>query len=273
MYKSEKMESGEKHSISSLLARRNAALNGNSGDTERANKRSELTHMIRRDYPAFEPIRDVLLKRHASQGHSGKFDPNEALIIEMLSDHGLVTTDDDGHTASHSEARRYMGGGWLEELAWLAAIEAGADEAVFAQTLSWHAKEYHGQNEIDLIVRKGSRLGFTSCKAVNSDFDSGSRKQRNRLMDTLHEADNLVDHFGCDGDRVAILVTADLIDELRNQPRYIALMGKAAILDVRVIPLEELGWGKLVSALGELIHDEVNIPVLERKEPFERNTN
>lgn len=264
------METEEKHSISSLLARRNAALKGRPGNTERASQRSDLTHMIRRDYPAFEPVRDVLLKRHANSTHSGKFENEEALIIEMLSDHGLVSVTEDGHSASHSEAKRYLGGGWLEELAWLAAIEAGADEAVFAQTLSWTAKGYHGQNEIDLIVRKGSRLGFTSCKAVNSDFDSDSRKQRNRLMDTLHEADNLVDHFGLVGDRVAILVTADLIDELRNQPRYIALMGKAAVLDVRVIPLEELGWDKLVSALGELIHDEVNIPVLEREEPFER---
>jgi hypothetical protein len=30
------------------------------------------------------------------------------------------------------------------------------------------------------------------------------------------------------------------------------LMGKAAVLDVRIIPLEELGWSKLVSVMGEL---------------------
>jgi len=267
------MNNGEKHSIASLLARRDAALKGVSGDTALARKRSELTHMIRRDYPAFEPVRDVVLKRLASKDRSSGFTDNEMEIIARLSEHGLVKKDDDGYTASHSEAKRYLGGGWLEEMAWLAAMEAGAYEAVFAQTRRWTAKGYHGQNEIDLIVRKGSRLGFTSCKAVNSDFDSDSRKQRNRLMEALHEADNLVDHFGRDGDRVAILVTADLIDELRNQPRYIALMGKAAVLDVRVIPLEELGWEKLIGALGELIHDEVNIPQLERKKPYERDSN
>jgi len=75
-------------------------------------------------------------------------------------------------------------------------------------------------------------------------------------MDALHEADNLVDHFGAPSDRVAILVTADLIDEVRNQPRYMALMGKAAVLEVRVIPLEELGWDKLVAALSELIEED-----------------
>ncbi len=267
------MNDEDKHSIASLLARRDAALKGVSGDTVLARQRAEITHMIRRDYPAFEPVRDVLLNRRASQDRVDGFNDKEMEIVAQLSEHGLVKMENDGHTASHSEAKRYLGGGWLEEMAWLAAIQAGADEAVFAQTLRWTAKGFHGQNEIDLIVRKGSRLGFTSCKAVNSDFDSDSRKQRNRLMEALHEADNLVDHFGRDGDRVAILVTADLIDELRNQPRYIALMGKAAVLDVRVIPLEELGWEKLISALGELIHDEVNIPVLERKEPYERDTN
>ena len=273
MYKSENMKSGNQHTIASLLATRNASLKGSSGDTVRASQRAQLTHLIRHDYPAFEPVRDVLLKRTSKRSDLGSTITKDAPIIDLLLEHDMITRAENSYTASHSEAKRYLSGGWLEELAWLAAIEAGADEAVFAQTLYWSAKGYHGQNEIDLIVRKGSRLGFTSCKAVNSDFDSDSQKQRGRLMDALHEADNLVDHFGNDGDRVAILVTADLIDELRDQPRYIALMGKAAVLDVRVIPLEELGWDKLVAAMGELIHDDVNIPDLERKTPYENDSN
>jgi len=44
-----------------------------------------------------------------------------------------------------------------------------------------------------------------------------------------------------------------VIDEMRQMPRYTALMGKAAILDVRIIPLEELGWASLVSAMSELM--------------------
>jgi hypothetical protein len=51
---------------------------------------------------------------------------------------------------------------------------------------------------------------------------------------------------------VAVLVTTDLFDELRGVPRYNALMGKAAVLDVRIIPLEELQWDKLVQALAGL---------------------
>lgn len=240
-------------------------MKGLSGDTSLARNREQLTHLIREDYPAFEPIRDAVLQRQQVNDRESDFSDHGLKILEQMMAHDLVEFAEGLYIPSHSESKRYLSGGWLEELAWLAAIEAGADEAVFAQTLKWRASEYHGQNEVDLIVRKGDRLGFTSCKAVNSDFDSDSRKQRNRLMDALHEADNLVDHFGNEGDRVAILVTADLIDELRNQPRYIALMGKAAVLDVRVIPLEELGWDKLVSALGELIHDQENIPGLERE--------
>ena len=78
------------------------------------------------------------------------------------------------------------------------------------------------------------------------------RKHRNRLMDAVHEADNLGDHFGKPGERVAVLVTTDLFDEDRNSVRYNALMGKAAILDVQIIALEDLGWDKLVAAIHNL---------------------
>ena len=54
--------------------------------------------------------------------------------------------------------------------------------------------------------------------------------------------------------REAVLVTTDLIDEMRDMPRYTALMGKAAVLDVRIIALEELAWHRLVTAFSELIH-------------------
>ena len=75
-------------------------------------------------------------------------------------------------------------------------------------------------------------------------------------MDAVHEADNLSDHFGQKGEKVAIVVTTDLFDELKNMPRYQALMGKAAVLGVRVIALEELVWDKLVGAMRELLNEE-----------------
>ncbi len=248
------MSNQSNHTISGLLKTRNARFKGKSGDVELARERQQLTRMIEDNYPAFEPVRDLLLKRNPNwEKVEEDLCLHGSTLREEIRRHGMCSKHPDGGYHVDSHAKRYLGGGWLEELAWLAAMEAGADEAVFAQTIGWHAQGYHGQNEIDLIVRKGSRLGFTSCKAVGSEFNSDSRKHRNRLMDALHEADNLADHFGVDGDRVAILVTADLIDELKNQPRYMSLMGKAAVLDVRIIPLEELGWDKLVLAIGELL--------------------
>jgi hypothetical protein len=129
-------------------------------------------------------------------------------------------------------------------------MDAGADEAFYGQVIGWSVKGFTGENEIDLIMRKENSMGFVSCKALRSVLDMHDRKQRNRLMDAVHEADNLADHFGRPGECVAVLVTTDLHDEIRGVPRYNALMGKAAVLDVRLIPLEELGYDKLVTALG-----------------------
>lgn len=243
------------HTIASILQSRNVSLNSKSGDTDMAQARYNLTRLIQENYPIFEPIRDGLLKNSAKNRQPCELCTHGEQIIDHLYQHDMIKLEEGKKVAGHAEARRYLSGGWLEELAWHAAVEAGADEAVFSQTVNWSAKGYHGKNEIDLIVRRRDRLGFISCKAVNSDFDSDNRKQRNRLMEALHEADNLVDHFGGNDDRVAVLVTADLIDEMKDQPRYMALMGKAAVLDVRIIPLEELGWSKLVSAVGELIDE------------------
>ncbi len=246
----------DQHTIESLLASHNASFKGVSGDAELARQRAHLTNSIGNNYPAFEPIRNCLLDRPGKIRREDLCDDGN-LIAEKMFAMNMIVEDNDRHKPATNRDIRYISGGWLEELAWLAAMEAGADEAVFSQSLSWKVKgrhgEYHGENEVDLILRKGNRLGFTSCKAVGSVFESHNRKHRNRLMDALHEADNLADHFGGENDRVAVLVTADLIDEVRDQPRYMALMGKAAVLDVRIIPLEELGWDKLVAAIGELV--------------------
>ena len=242
--------------IEALLAERNARLKRGGGEARHALAREKLTKIIETNYPAFEPVRDLLLSRKSkdAEDQSG-LDGLAMEIIEELSRFDMIDHSQDRPKAAHVEARRYLSGGWLEELAWLAAMESGADEALYGQPLSWKVGDYYGENEIDLIVRRERRLGFVSCKALQSEFDAENRKHRNRLMDALHEADNLADHFGVPGERVAVLVTTDLIDEMKQMPRYTALMGKAAVLDVRIIPLEELGWDKLVSALGELIHD------------------
>jgi len=174
------------------------------------------------------------------------------VIFDSLIQHQIIVPKSGGIHVADSVGRRYLSGGWLEELAWLAAMDSGADEAVFGQVLGWEVKGFTGENEIDLIIRHDDHLTFVSCKSLRSELDMADRKLRHRLMDAVHEADNLVDHFGVQGERVAVLVTTDLFDEMKNVPRYNALMGKAAVLDVHVIALEDLGWDRLVRAIGDL---------------------
>ncbi len=243
------------HTIENILSARSAFLKGSGGDQVQAQQRRELTVAIEHNYPAFELLRDDLVGSTRTRVDDGK--PVAAadcdLIFDCLCTHHLVTQEADQFLLADVQARRFLTGGWLEELAWLAAMEAGADEAMYSQLIGWEANGYNGENEIDLIVRKKDRLGFVSCKALRSSLSSSDRKHRSRMMDAVHEADNIADHFGVPGERVGVLVTTDLFDDANGAPRYEALMGKAAVLDVRVIPLEDLHWDRLVSVMSGLM--------------------
>ena len=247
----------EMHSIEALLSARGAWLKGDTGDQEEAMARKALTCMIADHYRQFEEVRNRIFRatesfmRHVEIIPETLSPEGHDLVAKMLQ-HKLVVKEEHGHEICEVAGRRYLSGGWLEELAWLAAIDAGADEAFYGQVIGWSVKGFHGENEIDLIMRKTGILGFVSCKALRSELDMHDKKHRNRLMDAVHEADNLCDHFGKPGERVAVLVTTDLHDEIRGAPRYNALMGKAAILDVRIIPLEELRYDRLVAALAAM---------------------
>ncbi len=250
--------------IESLLQQRGSWLKGEPSDVNAASARADLTQIIAASYHVFEEVRDGII-RNADLYLRGEalpapmIGPEGRSLQEELCRFGMAFRSPGGAVICESQGRRYLTGGWLEELAWLAAIKAGADEAVFGQCLGWKVKNFSGENEIDLIMRKGGRLGFVSCKALRSELDIHDRKHRNRLMDAVHEADNLADHFGRHGDAVAVLVTTDLIDESKGAARYNSLMGKAAVLDVRIIPLEELALNKLSAALVDLLADNKGV--------------
>jgi hypothetical protein len=244
--------------ISDLLERRGAWLKGASPDYAMAMARQELTLAISRDYPVFEAIRDVILESENSERSKMPAEEAGTELLPLLVKHRVAVEKDGAFVpVDTSDARKYLSGFWLEELAWLAANESGAQEAVFGQVLGWNVKGYTGENEIDLIALKDGKLYFISCKALRSVLDLQDRKHRNRLMDAVHEADNLIDHFGRMGDKVAVMVTTDLIDELRGTARYAALAGKSAVLDVHLISLEDLPWEKLVALMGRLWRGEI----------------
>jgi hypothetical protein len=251
-------------SIDSVLKQRGAWLKTIHGDTEQAKDHAPLSQLIAANYGLFEKVRDRIFKstedfmRHVEISPSTLDEEGHFLVTEMQK-FGMVIREEHNHAICEVKGRRYLSGGWLEELAWLAAIEAGADEAIFGQVLGWQVKGFTGENEIDLITRHGEKLSFVSCKAFRSELDMSDRKHRNRLMDAVHEADNLADHFGRAGETVAVLVTTDLYDEIKDTPRYNALMGKAAVLDVQLIALEDLSWERLVAAMRGLWAEQVMV--------------
>ena len=247
--------------IETILKERGAWLKATHGDPEVAKANAPLSRMIADNYALFETVRDAIFRATDEYVHRVPIVPHAldhaglALLAEMEK-YAMVIREPGGNAICETKSKRYLSGGWLEELAWLAAMEAGADEALFGQVIGWKVKEFSGENEIDLILREGDRLGFVSCKALRSELDMHDRKHRNRLMDAVHEADNLCDHFGRPGEKVAVLVTTDLFDEVKAAPRYNALMGKAAVLDVEIIPLEGISWEKLVAAVQTLFDVE-----------------
>lgn len=249
--------------IDDILTKRSSFLKGRAGDEEMASSRRELTMDIEHNYPAFETLRDVLLntkrldhtKGSRFLRNGGASDEDADRLFDGMLSHGILRQDADQFVLNDPDARRFVTGGWLEELAWLAAMEAGAEEARYSQMIGWQVNGYAGENEVDVIFRKNGRLGFVSCKALRSTLSTADRKHRSRMMDAVHEADNLADHFGEPGERVGVLVTTDLYDDESGAPRYEALMGKAAVLDVRIIPLEDLEWPQLVGVMRNLMDD------------------
>jgi hypothetical protein len=229
-------------SIAALIARRDAWLDGGGTPLAEAEARAAATRAIAADFPAFERARDALIGRVAARGAT--LPP--ALIRVLAAAHVIAP---EGHTwqPASAEAHRYLRGGWLEEYIGLAASAAGADEVRIGQVLGWRAAAYEGRNEIDAIARFGGRLVFASAKALRSRLDAGDIGHRERLMDALQEADNLVDHFGDSGSAVLLVVTTDLVDEARHAVRYAQLHGKAAALGVQLVGLEGLGWDALVA--------------------------
>lgn len=209
-----------------------------------ARARAHLSRAIAESYPAFETIRDVALGRTECSL------PREAALLRQLEAHGLVGIQGGHPVATDAGARRYLSGGWLEELVFVAAEAAGADEALIGQRVRWRASGHEGENEIDVLARFGERLAFFSCKALSAELERNDQAHRKRLMSALDEADNLVDHFGQPQDRTTLVVSTDLFAEELRHARYEQLHGKAAVLRVSLISLEKLGWEDLVRAVG-----------------------
>lgn len=233
--------------IEARLRRRGAWFADRGLDLDLAIKRAVASRAAAADFPVFERVRDTVVR-------SQDVLFSDAAALELLD--RLISCEvviDDGHLSSPTaDTDRYLRGGWLEELIGLAAMEAGADEVRIGQKVGWIARGFEGENEIDTIARFGDRLVFASAKALRSRLADGDVRHRQRLMEALQEADNLVDHFGEPNSAVALVVTTDLWDERNREPRYEQLHGKAVALGVALVTLETVRFESLVDILRRL---------------------
>ncbi len=245
--------------IERILSQRGTKFTGRDSAAVPEN-RVNTARYLAKNFHAFDKIRSALIKTNNADV-SGIIPDDEKVqkLLETLRANGLVESSGSSYRlCSDILAREFVSGTWLEVMSRKALLEAGVDEAVCSQKLKWQVDEYYGKNEIDAIGRKGKGLVFVSCKAVKAVLPEGpgwtGGKQRQQLMRYLDEADNLVDHFGRCGDQVVLVVTTDLIDEARNnKTRYPALFGKARVLDVHLVTLEDLIWKDFVCKLKDIV--------------------
>jgi putative CRISPR-associated protein (TIGR02620 family) len=107
-------------------------------------------------------------------------------MLERLLSDGLLARRNEGdhryYFPSH-DALRYLGGGWLEEWAWLVAKECGADDCragVFIQAGDEAPKE-RADNELDLVLLHRNRLFIAECKTINWQGANGKQDVLNKL--------------------------------------------------------------------------------------------
>lgn len=251
--------------IRELLARRDVTLQS---WAEPSRHRGNIARMIGKHYTVYDQFRQHLTKARRLNGLEPDSDEQRTLWRALVSK-GFAQEMAPNRYAPlpDHQALRFLTGGWLEDLAYEAILEAGADAALTGAILDWSVQGYTGQNEVDVLARKGERLIFCSCKCACSWLARGNARgvHKDTLMGYLHEADNLADHFGSPGDAVILLVTTDLIDEGNlNRARLPTLFGKAGALDVELISLDHLGWHPLVTGLRDVLRKQLADPGPER---------
>ena len=130
-------------------------------------------------------------------------------LLESIFAAGLLVGDGKLGPAffSSDDARRYLGGAWLEEWAWLAASDCGVDDCrcgVFIQASNEGASD-KDDNELDLIILHKNRLLIAECKTINWQGANGKQ-------DILNKIDALGNHArGLYGR--SLLVSARVLDD------------------------------------------------------------
>ena len=235
--------------ISALLQPFQTYLTPMRGDHDTAERRAAITRMLATRYLAWDQLRKHLFNPRQFPA----LPRNESVIAlaRQLSQFGWIHSSHPTHSVWQLDAASpdeivYLRGGWLEEYTWLGYRAAGCDEAYFAQKVRWTVGDTEGDNEIDVIARRGNQLSFASCKSIRPEAESNGE----RMREFVHELLSWDLHFADTEAKTLLVTTADLIDETRgNLARHPTLLARATVYDLDIVGLEDLGWKRFVQAI------------------------
>lgn len=110
-------------------------------------------------------------------------------FVDPLAEAGLLRAYDDGQFVFASlGASKYLTGGWIEEWAWLQAVDCGAQVVEANVVLRSTDRSGDGnaaiavvENELDLVVLHNNRLLIGECKTINWKGLSAKQEIFNKL--------------------------------------------------------------------------------------------
>lgn len=117
----------------------------------------------------------------------GDFD----LLLSNAQSYGLIKYTPTEVTFNDIDAARYLGGGWFEELAYLAASDANIDQV--ALNVNGHLindKETNVTNEFDVVTVNNNQIAIIESKTINW------AKRESKGQDTTVKLDSLTHLYG-----------------------------------------------------------------------------
>lgn len=216
---------------SDYLAACNATLRHSASDeadqVEAMRSRRALTLEMARHCDALGPALGTLnyLSRKALDDAGERLvEPKQALpfdaarplrrTLDDMVDAGLLDFDGERELIFRSAAAcRYVGGGWLEEYAWLTASELGADHVHAGLELTWNAGAgISPRNELDLFVLHGPRALTVECK-------TGFMGEGDDTARILYKLDSIADRLSALPGNAALLSAREVPELIKKRAR------------------------------------------------------
>jgi hypothetical protein len=129
-------------------------------------------------------------------------------------DAGLLDFDGGRELIFRSAAAcRYVGGGWLEEYAWLTASELGAEHVHAGLELTWNAGAgISPRNELDLFVLHGNRALTVECKG-------GFMGEGDDTAGILYKLDSIADRLSALPGNAVLLSAREVPELIKKRAR------------------------------------------------------